>query len=112
MATLQSELNSDVTDIIGFFEESFVWNKSGVTYPCVIGDRHHSLIVRKALFTGGRYPQWGELITVAGKIRQITRLNGSELVTSSGGMVESPPFVDRPDATTLEIEFDVLIKRT
>ena len=109
---MQADLDADMLEAISVFEDSFTWNKSGTSYACVLDDRQHSLLVRKALFTGARYPKWGELITVAGKIRQITRINGSGMVTSSGGMVESPPFVDRPDNPTLEIEFDVLIKKT
>src|SRR5262249_23249366 len=109
--TIQAELNADMAEAINLFSESFTWNKSGQSYACVLDDRQHSLLTLKSNFAGARYPKWGELITVAGVVRQIVALNASQLVTSAGGVIESPPFVDRPDDPVLEITFDVITRR-
>jgi hypothetical protein len=70
------------------------------------------LVTQKSLFANARYPKWGELITVEGKERQVTRLNGAALVSSSSGgrMVQEPPFTDDPADPSLVIEYDVQIK--
>lgn len=106
---LSDEMAADIGEAISSFEESFDWE--GATYPCVIESNRHALTVLKSVFPNGVYPKWGELITVAGKVRQVTRLNGSALLASSAGLVETPPFVDAPNKPALDIEFDVPIKR-
>jgi hypothetical protein len=109
MSAFYDLVNRGLTEALAVIGDTFIYNDA--TYPCVINEERHSLVTRKAAFPGGRYPKWGELITVGGKVRQVLRLNGSELVAGTGGMTEEPPFVDDPTDPGIEITFDVLIKR-
>jgi hypothetical protein len=99
-----------LTESLEVIGETFMWQER--SYACALDHMHHRLTTQKSLFAGARYPKWGQLIVVAGKVRQVTKLNGSALVTSSGGMVEDPPFTDDASDPSLEIEYDVLLKRT
>ncbi len=107
MTGLGGELAADLAAAIEVYEQSFFWR--GFEYPCVISSRSSTLIVAKALFPVGGYPPRGESIIVAGKNRQVVKLNNSALRPSMGGLVEDKPFVDDPTDPALVIEFGKLI---
>ncbi len=123
MSEFYNATEAGLLESIELIGEEFIWQEN--TYSCIIDQQHHSVITAKSFFDSGRYPQWGQLITVEGKVRQITKLNGSAVVTSGGGMVEDPPFTDdpanprsrrsggrsSPTSATTTLEFDLLIRR-
>jgi len=104
---LGAELAADMAAAIEVYDQSFFWR--GFQYPCVISSRSSTLIVAKALFTGGEYPARGDAIMIAGKNRQVVKLNNSALRPSLGGLIEDRPFVDDPADPALSIEFGKLI---
>ena len=102
------EIEQGFTDVITAVGGSFTWK--GNDYPCVINHFRHLVQTKKSYFPNAVYPKWGEIITVAGKDRQVTAMNGSVLVAASGGMYEDPPFTDDPNDPVLELTFDVMFK--
>src|SRR5882724_5551909 len=102
---LYQGLADALSEAIGVYAGRFTWK--GAEYGCILDGNSDSIVTSKSLFTDGIYPTTGDVIRVAGKDRQVTKISnsGSELV--AGGFVESGgPFVDDPTNPALSIGFD------
>ncbi len=106
---LGEELDADMLEAIGDYEETFIWE--GVTYACVINHANSSLIVAKSLFTAAAYPQFGDQIEVASRIYQVKSLNDAEGFLTAGGLVQDRPFVDAPSSPAIRIGFGDFITK-
>jgi hypothetical protein len=103
MATLGDDLDADLQAAISDYGQSFIYRET--SYPCVLSSHTSSLVVSKAVFPARKYPRFGDVITVTGKVCAVKGLNNSMSFLAAGGVVEDRPFIDDPNQPALIIEF-------